>query len=298
MVAVCCFLSGCATSQEVEALRADINRLLKDSYAAKGDIEGLKQKTAGVAKEESFNVVRMSQAEIQSQLSALAGDVQKLNGRFDENKYFLEKTVKDSTAETDLLKTQLTAMEKQIREVKDRLNALEGLTKQPKESAREQAKEPVKKTEESPKGGEPGDGKSAKAQLPEGSAQQYEDAYSVYKNKQYKVAREKFEAFLKAFPKDERADNAYFWIAETYYGEKDFEGAILAYETHLKKYPKSEKAPAAFYKQGLSFIEIGDKKTGSTILEQLIEQYPKTNEAGLARKQVEKIKKTVPKKKN
>jgi tol-pal system protein YbgF len=280
-------------------LRADINRLLKDTYAAKGDIEGLKEKTAGVAKEESFNVVRMSQAEIQSQLSALAGDVQKLNGRFDENKYFLEKTVKDSTAETDLLKTQMTAMEKQIREVKDRLTALEGNTKQRREPAQEQAKETGKKPEESQKEGEPVDGKTAtKPQSPEGSVQQYDEAYSAYKAKHYKVAREKFEAFLKAFPKDERADNAYFWIAETYYNEKDFEGAILAYETHLKKYPKSQKAPAALYKQGLSFIEIGDKKTGATILDQLIEQYPKTNEAGLARKQVEKIRKTAPKKKN
>jgi len=272
-------------------LRADINRLLKESYAAKSDIENLKEKTAGVAKEESFNVVRMSQAEIQSQLSTLAGDVQKLNGRFDENKYFLEKTVKDSTAEMDLLKTQMAAIEKQLREVKDRLNAIEGHTKQrggpvSEELPKEMAGKPGYQRE-----GEPGDGKTAKLESPDDNVQQYEEAYGAFKDKHYRKAREKFEAFLKAFPNDPLADNAHFWIAETYYNEKDFEGAILAYETHLKKYPKSQKAPGALLKQGLSFVEIGDKKTGAVILEQLIERYPATKEADLAKKQVARIKK-------
>jgi tol-pal system protein YbgF len=288
-----CLLTGCATTQDVDSLRVDVNRLLKESYAAKSDIESLKEKTAGVAKEESFNVVRMSQAEIQSQLSTVAGDIQKLNGRFDENKYFLEKTLKESSAEMDLLKTQMTSMEKQIREIKDRLNALEGLKKQPRESAeQEQTKEPDGKQDESQKEAQPDEGKTAKSKSPDNSVQQYEEAYSAFKNKHYKEAREKFEAFIKAFPKDERTDNAYFWVAETYYNEKDFEGAILAYETHLKKYPKSQKAPAALLKQGLSFLEIGDKKTGTVIFEQLIERYPKTKEADLAKKQVAKLKKT------
>jgi len=286
-------VSGCATAQDVDMLRADVNKLLKESYASKSDINSLKEKTAGVAKEESFNVVRMSQAEIQSQLSTVAGDIQKLNGRFDENKYFLEKTLKDSSAEMDLLKTQMTALEKQVRELKDRLNNLEGSPKQRGESAQEvKGKETAKKPEESQKEGEPGDVKTAKPQAPVDSVQQYDEAYNAFAKKHYREAREKFEAFIKAFPKDERVDNAYFWVAETYYNEKDFEGAILAYETHLKKYPKSQKAPAALFKQGLSFIEIGDKKTGAVIFNQLIEQYPKTTEADQAKKQVAKIKKT------
>lgn len=288
-----CMVSGCATTQDVDTLRADVNKLLKESYAAKSDIDGLKERTAGVAKEESFNVVRMSQAEMQSQLAAVSGDIQKLNGRFDENKYFLEKTLKESSAEMDLLKTQMTALEKQVRELKDRLNTIDGSSKQRGNASPEGlGKETGKKPEEAQKEGVPGDGKMTKPQSPGDSVQLYDEAYGAFTKKQYKEAREKFEAFIKAFPKDERADNAYFWVAETYYNEKDFEGAILAYETHLKKYPKSQKAPAALLKQGLSFIEIGDKKTGAVILDQLIERYPKTKEADQARKQVAKIKKT------
>ncbi len=285
-------LLGCATTQDVDSLRADVNRLLKDSYAAKSDIDALKEKTAGAAREESFTVVRMSQAEIQSQLSSLAGDVQKLSGRFDENKYYLDKTLKDLKTEVELLKTQIAAMEKQARDIRDRMSAIEGSSPRHKvdHPPDERVKEPERKQEGAQKEAPPADAKIEKA-TPADSEQQYEDAYGAFKLKKYREAREKFEAFIKAFPKDERADNAHFWIGETYYNERDYESAILAYETHLKKYPKSQKAPAALYKQGLSFIEIGDKKTGIVIFEQLIERYPKTNEADLAKKQVAKLKK-------
>jgi tol-pal system protein YbgF len=292
-----CIVSGCATTQDVDVLRADINRLLKESYAAKSDIESLKEKTTGVAKEESFQVVRMSQAEIQSQLATLAGDIQKLNGRFDENKFYLDKSLKDSTSEIELLKTQMTALEKQIGEIANRVNMIEDHAGQQAEPLdRGQAKETERRREESSKEVQPADVKTAKQTSPGDSAQQYDEAYSAFKNMHYREAREKFEGFIKAFPGDELSDNAHFWIAETYYQEKDFEDAILAYETLLKKYPKSQKAPGALLKQGYSFIELGDKKTGTVILEQLIERYPKTKEADLGKKQIEKIKKTTAKK--
>ncbi len=117
----------------------------------------------------------------------------------------------------------------------------------------------------------------------------YEEAYSAFKDRKYKEARQKFDAFIKEFPKGKLADDAQFWIAETYYSEKDFEGAIFAYETLLKKYPNSEKAPAALLKQGFSFIEVGDKKTGKVLLEQLIELYPNSKEAELAKKKLKEI---------
>lgn len=292
--ALFCWFAGCATTQDVDSLRTDVNRLLKDSYGARSDIDLLKEKITGVAREESFNVVRTSQAEIQSQLSSLAGDVQKLSGRFDENKYHVDKTLKDFKTEIEVLKTQIAAVEKQLRDAKERIGLLEGPPKRRGDQApEEQVKEAEteKKPDASQKEGQPVDARVEKTPPPADSHKQYEDAYNAFKLKRYREARDKFEAFIRAFPKDERADNAHFWIAETHFNEKDYEGAILAYETHLKKYPKSQKVPAALYKQGLSFVEIGDKKTGIVILEQLIERYPKTSEADLAKKQVAKLKK-------
>jgi tol-pal system protein YbgF len=295
LLAISCLLSSCATTSDIEMLRMETNKLQRDSYATTTEINKLKEQTAAAAKEESFHAVRQNQAEMQTTISNMSKDIQVLSGKFDENKYFVEKTLKDSTSELDLMKSQITGMENRVKELKERLNILEG---QKNQGGKEQMMEDEKKAEEPQKNPRPVEVQNEKAAVPADKISKYEAAYSAFKNKKYKDAREKFEAFIKEFPKDELTDNAYFWIGETYYNEKDFEGAILAHETFLKKYPNSEKAPSAMLKQGLSFIEIGDKKTGKVILEQLIERYPKSKEAETAKKDLENLdKKPVKKKK-
>ncbi len=258
LLVVCCFIVACASTSDLELLRQDVNRLQRDSLSTKSDLDSLKEKTTGVVKEESFNVMRMNQAEIQSQLSNAAKDIQILSGRFDENKYFLEKTLKDWTSEMDLMKAQIAALERQMREMKDRLAALEGQSKLQGESSKEQ--EIGKKSEESQKEIPPKEVQAVKP-APD-KLTKYETAYNAFQNKRYKESREKFEAFIKEFPKDELADNAYFWIAETFYNEKDFEGAILSYESFLKKYPNSKKASAGFLKQAFPSLRSATKKPG------------------------------------
>ncbi|MFZ3136035.1 MAG: tol-pal system protein YbgF [Thermodesulfovibrionales bacterium] len=292
---ILCLLFACATSSDLDMMRYDLNKVQRDSVSLRNDVNTLKEKTTGVAKEESFDVMRQNQAEMQSSLSVVSRDIQVLSGRFDENKYFIEKTLKDSTAETDLLKAQITSIESRIKELKDRLNNMEKEINLQKEPLTGQSKEPEKK-EEAAKETKHSETQPVKSAKPSDKTK-YETADAAYKNKKYKEARENFEAFLKESPKHERAEDAYFLIAESYYNEKDFEGSILAYETVLKKYPNSKKAPAALFKQGLSFIEIGDKKTGKVILEQLIERYPKSKEVELARKNLENLDKKPAKKK-
>ncbi|MEW6419101.1 MAG: tol-pal system protein YbgF [Nitrospirota bacterium] len=293
---VCCLLSACASTENLDLLRQDVIQLRRDLTTTRTELDRLKEKTSGVVSEESFNVMRQSQAEIQALLSNMSRDIQVLSGRFDENKYFVEKTLKDSAAETDLIKAQITSIEGQIKDIKGKLNALESQVMQQKEPSKEQSKEDEKKVEE-PQKEQTREEQPPKSVAPSDKKSKYEAAYSAFQNKRYKDAREKFEAFIKEFQKDELSDNAQFWIAETYYAGKDFEDAILAYETLLKKYPKSEKAPASLLKQGFSFIEIGDKKTGKIILEQLRERYPDSKEAETAKKKIEEMDKRTRKKK-
>jgi len=296
LFAVCCFLSACATTTDLDLLRDDVNKLQKDSFLIKNELNTVKEITSGVATEESFNVVRQSQAEMQSLLSNVSRDIQVLSGRFDENKYFTEKTLKNSVVETDLIKAQITSMEGQVKDIKDRLTALENQIQQQKEPIKEKTKEAEKKVEEP--GKELPQQEVFPSQKPgvKNKKAIYDAAYNAFEKGQYKEAREQFEVFIKEFPQDELTDNAKFWIAETYYREEDFENAILAYEEVLKKYPKSKKVPGALLKQGFAFIELGDKKTGKVILEKLMENYPGSKQAELAKKQIEEIEKKTIKK--
>jgi len=276
-------ITGCVTTTDFETVKGDTNQSRKEIFEIKKDINDLKAKTANVIKEEDFRAFRENQGDLQSRVSDVEKSVQMLTGKFDENKYSSEKTVKDSASEMTLLKAQMASMEDQLKEIKTRLKNLESQPGEAKKKLEETKKESPQKLSK------PAESKD-KVSL-------YEEAYDAFKDKKYKQAREKFEAFMKEFPQDELADNAQFWIAETYYGEKDYETAILAYEAVLKKYPKSEKAQGALLKQGFSFVEIGDKKTGKTILDKLIEIYPESREAELAKKKIEEIEKSIPKKK-
>ncbi len=288
LTAAVTMLSACVTTDEMEAFRQDIGRLQRDSSAMQNELNGMKEKTAGVAKEESFNVMRQSQSEIQSMLSNASRDIQVLSGRFDENKYFVENKLKESSTETELLKAQLTALGGQIKELKTRIDTVESQVKENKAALKEQSEEKAGETEETPVQAAPGTDKNAKTQYADKKAH-YDAAYALFINAKYSEAREKFELFLKTYPQNELSDNAQFWIGETYYREKDFESAILSYETLLKKFPKSQKGPSALLKQGLSFVEIGDPKTAKVIFDQVVERFPDTNEAQIAKKKTDEI---------
>ena len=269
------FVTACASSGDFDMLRKDISDVRKEAYETKKEVDFLKERTTGVVKQDSFSAMRDSQAQINSRLSEISNSLQELRGRFEEYKFNTEKTLRDVTAERDLARTQIAAVESQIKTLREKLAALEG----PGEAA--ESVPPEDGTEKAAASGEEAQKEPAGEQRSD-----YDAAYQLFKEKNFKEAREKFEAFLKDFPNDKLAGNAQFWIAETYYAEKDYESSILAYETLLKKYPESDKSPSASYKQALAFVEIGDRKTGITILRKLVEKYPASKEAALSKKKL------------
>ena len=282
------FLSACVSSNDFDRLRSDVRELQRSSYDTRKDVDTVKEKTTGVVKEESLSSLRESQADILEKVNENTRGLQELRGRFDENRYFIEKTLKESFSEKELLKAQITGLETQIKSLKDRLAILEG---QP--TSRETA---LSSTDSAPKTESlPHDERTETVEDSGKSA--YEASYQLFKDKKFKEARAKFEIFLKDNPKSDLAGNAQFWIAESYYAEKDFESAILSYETLLKKYPENSKASGGMFKQGLAFIEIGDIKTGKIILSKLVDKYPHSREAELAKKKISELEKKAPKKK-
>lgn len=265
-------MSGCVSTSDFDAMKADINQLRRDSSELKKGVAALKEQTTGTVKEDSFNAIRESQASLYSQVAEQSKEVQILQGRFDENKFFIDKALKESSIERELLRSQISNLEKRIKELSERLAKLS-------ETGSSAAQKPSADGEDSPP-----EKAIPQKSLDDEPAKAYDAAYTLLKEKQFKEAREKFAAFIKRFPKDGLAGNAQFWIGESYYAEKDFESAILAYETLIKNYSHNEKIPGALLKQGLSFAEIGDKKTARVILDKLIEKYPDSREAALAKK--------------
>ena len=95
-----------------------------------------------------------------------------------------------------------------------------------------------------------------------------------------------FEAFLRTYPASEYADNARYWIGESYYQQGDYERAILEYEKVLQQYPKGDKVPHALLKQGFAFLNLGDQVDAKLLFQKVIKEYPQSPQAEIAAKKL------------
>ncbi|MCX5716725.1 MAG: hypothetical protein NTW44_00135, partial [Nitrospirae bacterium] len=67
--------------------------------------------------------IREGMVSLRSEVSGISKDLQSLTGRFDENKYFIDKSLKDKSLEIDLLRSQITALETQIKKMQTKLSS-------------------------------------------------------------------------------------------------------------------------------------------------------------------------------
>lgn len=131
---------------------------------------------------------------------------------------------------------------------------------------------------------------STKAMEEDSETQQYDAAKKLFDEGDNANARVQFENFINRYPESENADNARFWIADSYYSEKWFEKAILEYQKVLETYPDSNKLSAARLKQGYAFAELGEKANARLILKELIKKHPNSNEAKYAQEKLHSLK--------
>lgn len=120
-----------------------------------------------------------------------------------------------------------------------------------------------------------------RSETPE-SENAYREAFGLLKGGQYEQAIAGFTAYLKNYPNGQYADNAQFWIGESYYVLRKFEPAISQYQKLITNYPDSQKQPQALLKIANSFAFLGRKDQATQILNQLKQKYPDSTAARLA----------------
>lgn len=119
--------------------------------------------------------------------------------------------------------------------------------------------------------------------------ERYKQALEMYGKGQIDRARAAFETVLGADPNGDLADNALYWIGETWYSTGRYPEAIAAYQRIGRDYPGENKAPDALLKMGMSYARAGDLVLARRTYESLIEQYPYSTAAGAARTEIERI---------
>jgi tol-pal system protein YbgF len=152
---------------------------------------------------------------------------------------------------------------------------------------------PVAVIDQSPTGalapGAPG-AQGAQRPVVSGSDQDnYQAAFDMLKNGQYMQSAEAFRQFLVVFPSSPLADNAQYWLAETYYVQRQFTTALPAFQIVVDNYPNSLKLPDALLKIGFCNYELKQWAPARTALERVVREFPDTTAARLATQRLERM---------
>jgi len=115
----------------------------------------------------------------------------------------------------------------------------------------------------------------------------YETAYADYTAGQWSLAVQGFETYLKTYPKSDLADDAQYYIGESYSGDSRFREAAAAYERVISDYPQSDILPEAYYKVGITYERLGQPDRARTSYEYAVKAFPDTDAGRLAKQRLD-----------
>jgi tol-pal system protein YbgF len=121
-------------------------------------------------------------------------------------------------------------------------------------------------------------------------ADMYRNAIVLFGKNRYADARAAFQQVYDADVSGELADNALFWIGETYFAAADYNNAIRYYKRVSDEYGDQNKAPDAMYKLALSYEKTSDLAQARTTLQEVIARYPYSAPASSAKTELNRIK--------
>jgi tol-pal system protein YbgF len=117
----------------------------------------------------------------------------------------------------------------------------------------------------------------------------YETAYADYTAGQWSLAVQGFETYIKTYPKSDLADDAQYYIGESYAGDSKFGEAAAAYEKMIRDYPNSDQLPEAWYKVGITYDRLNQVDKAREAFEYVVKAYPDSDAGRLARQNLDRL---------
>jgi tol-pal system protein YbgF len=269
LLIICASLSGCATRRDVTTIDSRLSEMeLRDAE------EGRRREEIARAREANEQALRQMAASLRAQIDEVREEVRTLMGRVEQTEHSLRQKPATGEAGERPREDKLTRLEDIVSQQEQRLGRIEEQLKLAPAAGAQKSESKIKPET------------SAKAPSEE---ELYNRAKQAFDQGQTAQARRGFEELVQRYPSSSNADNAQFWVGETFFREKAYEKAILEYQKVIEKYPKGNKVPAALLKQGHAFLGLGDKVNSRLIFEELIRKYPQSSEAKAASDKLKEI---------
>lgn len=110
----------------------------------------------------------------------------------------------------------------------------------------------------------------------------YDTAFDALREGRYAESARRFSAFLEQFPQGELADNATYWLGESYYVTQNYQIALDTFRALLSTYPNSAKVQDAMLKVGYCLYELKEWPEAEAALNDVVARFPGSTVARLA----------------
>ncbi|RLB32348.1 MAG: tol-pal system protein YbgF [Deltaproteobacteria bacterium] len=231
--------------------------------------------------------IRSNQAQLRVDIDRLQDEVRALSGRVENNEHVIKGAVERDLSEQDAMRASVRELTKKVAKletiVKQQQDYL-GLETLAKPGEGSVVRGPVKLPSEGQAQVPPAKEKKSEEEI------LYNKSLAFFQEGRFEDAMNGFKTFLERYPNSDLADNAQFWIGESYMAMKNYEKAILAYQEVIKKYPNGNKVPNALLRQAEAFLKINDKISSKLLLRKIIKKYPNSNEAKIAQRRLSTLK--------
>jgi tol-pal system protein YbgF len=265
-------IAGCVAPNQYEALETRV-AVIEQNNSQRNRLDQTNTDDLGLLKQQmdAFSkTTRENYAEVKYDIKLLKDDFHRIQGQLEEVRYKFGITGEERQG---TLEKRLERLDNAISRNYEKVIALEKyMGFEPSVS------------------GAPGqDNDPGGSQMQDTEDGLYGYAKKLFDQGDLETSRIQFENFINKYPDSKNADNARFWVADSYYAEKWYEKAILEYQKVLENYPNSNKNAAARLKQGYAFAALGEKANARLILKELITRYPNSQEAKYAKEKLKNL---------
>jgi tol-pal system protein YbgF len=260
--------AGCVSAQDIDGINSQLSEIqnqvlqMQRQAPSKADVENL---DAQVGRQMSS--LLKTEADMQVKLQDLSRQIDELQGKLEDTNYRLAQLSQQIAATNQELKN--------FRPVPAPPSPLPGDAAVPADGSTSGAPPPPAP----PAGG--GGGSDPKTL--------YDASYNDYLKGSYDLAVRGFQQYLADFPGTDLADNATYWIGESWYRQRRYRQAIQQFDEVLARYGRSDKTAAALLKKGYAHLELGERPLGISELQKVLRQFPNGDEANLARQRLREI---------
>jgi tol-pal system protein YbgF len=112
--------------------------------------------------------------------------------------------------------------------------------------------------------------------------QAYDEGFAALRDGRYAESARRFQSFLVEHPQGELADNALYWLGESYYVTQNYRIALDTFNDLLARFPDSAKAPDALLKVGYCHYELKEWRQAEQVLNEVVRLYPEQTVGKLA----------------